>query len=88
MSYFSKVLHVKEMIVMRVTRKGQVTIPVNIRNLLGIHPESEVEFLEDEGKVILVKSKKGKKIKRFREIRGSATVKMSTEEIMRLTRGE
>lgn len=73
---------------MRVTSKGQVTIPRYIRELLGIMPESEVDFLEEKGRVLLIKSDIRKKTSRFRELRGSATVKMSTEEIMRLTRGE
>lgn len=31
---------------MRVTRKGQVTIPKSIRDKLGIGPGSEVEFVD------------------------------------------
>jgi AbrB family looped-hinge helix DNA binding protein len=72
---------------MRVTKKGQVTIPGHIRELLGITPESEVEFKEEKGRVYIRKSRKGTKIKRFRNFRGVATVKMTTTEIMALTRG-
>jgi AbrB family looped-hinge helix DNA binding protein len=73
---------------MRVTSKGQVTIPQRIRERLGIAPYSEVDFVEEGGKVYLRKagSKKGY-IKNLRSVRGSATIKMTTEEIMRLTRG-
>ncbi|MCV0394110.1 MAG: AbrB/MazE/SpoVT family DNA-binding domain-containing protein [Rhizobiaceae bacterium] len=35
---------------MRVTSKGQVTIPKEIRDHLGIEPGSEVEFVVEEGK--------------------------------------
>lgn len=40
---------------MRVTEKGQVTIPKRIRDKLGIKPGSEVEFVESaDGGVDLV----------------------------------
>ena len=73
---------------MRVTTKGQVTIPQPIREKLGIVPSSEVDFVEEKGKVYIVK-KKGSRPKDtvFRKLRGIASVKMSTEEIMNLTRG-
>ncbi len=73
---------------MRVTQKGQVTIPGHIRELLGIMPESEVEFKEENGRVYIRKVQKGKEMGRVRKFRGVATVKMSTDEIMALTRGE
>ncbi|NOY61085.1 MAG: AbrB/MazE/SpoVT family DNA-binding domain-containing protein [Calditrichaeota bacterium] len=73
---------------MRVTGKGQVTIPKHIRDLLGLMRESEVEFIVEHGKVYISKEKKNNKSKRFRKYRGTATVKMSTDEIMALTRGE
>ena len=40
---------------MRVTTKGQVTIPKQIRKRLGIVPGSEVEFVEQESGVVLTK---------------------------------
>ncbi len=73
---------------MRVTKKGQVTIPNHIRERLGIMPESEVEFIEENGRVYIRKVRKGKRMKRFRNYRGIATVKMKTDEIMALTRGD
>ncbi len=73
---------------MRVTTKGQVTIPQEIREKLGITPFAEVDFIEEKGRVYLVKSEgKGKKTNRFSKLRGVASVKMSTDEIMDLTRG-
>lgn len=39
---------------MRVTEKGQVTIPKAIRDRLGIGPGSEVRFLVDDAGVRLV----------------------------------
>ncbi|PWJ78389.1 AbrB family looped-hinge helix DNA binding protein [Pseudaminobacter salicylatoxidans] len=40
---------------MRVTEKGQVTIPKEIRDRLGIGPGSEVEFVERDSVVVLEK---------------------------------
>jgi AbrB family looped-hinge helix DNA binding protein len=72
---------------MRVTEKGQVTIPRDIREFLGVMPKSEVEFKQDHGKVYIVKSNQpAKPINKFKELRGVATANMSTDEIMALTR--
>jgi AbrB family looped-hinge helix DNA binding protein len=74
---------------MRVTTKGQVTIPQEIREKLGITPAAEIDFIEEKGRVYLVKRKgKPKKTHRFSKLRGIANVKMSTDEIMALTRGD
>ena len=74
---------------MRVTTKGQVTIPQHIREKLGITPAAEIDFIEEKGRVYLVKIR-GKNItnRKFRKLRGIATVKMTTDEIMALTRGD
>ena len=71
---------------MRVTTKGQVTIPRNVREVLGITPETEVEFIEDNGRFYIIKVDSRKASKKFEKLRGIATVKMSTDEIMDLTR--
>ncbi len=74
---------------MRVTSKGQVTIPQMIREKLGIAPGSEVDFMEKNGRVYLVKATgSGLRTNKFKLYRGVATVKMSTDEIMSLTRGD
>ena len=41
---------------MRVTRRGQVTIPKALRERTGIDDGTEVEFLEENGRLIIVKS--------------------------------
>jgi AbrB family looped-hinge helix DNA binding protein len=41
---------------MRVTTKGQVTIPLSVRKKLGIIPYSEVEFVEEKGRMYIVKT--------------------------------
>ena len=74
---------------MRVTTKGQVTIPQEIREKLGITPAVEVDFIEEKERVYLVKRKgQPKKTYKFRKLRGIADVKMTTDEIMALTRGD
>jgi len=74
---------------MRVTSKGQVTIPQHIREKLGITPSTEVDFIEEKGRVYLTKkSGTGPRANRFHRFRGIATVRMSTDQIMALTRGD
>jgi antitoxin PrlF len=74
---------------MRVTIKGQVTIPKAIREKLGIHAHTEIDFVEESDRVFLRTSgKKSEKPDRFDRVRGAATVRMTTEEILRLTRGD
>ena len=74
---------------MRVTTKGQVTIPQQIREKLGITPATEVDFVEEEDRIYLVKRKGAKAaVRKFSKLRGAATVKMTTDEIMELTRSD
>ena len=71
---------------MRVTTKGQVTIPRNIREQLGIIPETNIDFLEDNGRFYIVKTTKPKLTHKFKRLRGIATAKMTTDQILNLTR--
>ena len=74
---------------MRVTTKGQVTIPLKIRTKMNITPASEIDFIVGEDdRVYIVKVNSDPTVKRFSKLRGIATIKMSTEEIMALTRSE
>jgi AbrB family looped-hinge helix DNA binding protein len=75
---------------MRITSKGQVTIPIEIREKAGLLPNTEVEF-ELEGKAVRIRRAKasrqrGRGAAAVARLRGSATVRMSTEEILALTR--
>ncbi len=75
---------------MRVTSKGQVTIPHEIRERMGFLPHTEVEFVVS-GKNVILRRAPGKRSrgKRLVEaLRGKGTVRMTTDEIMDLTRGE
>lgn len=75
---------------MRITSKGQVTIPIEIRERYGLLPGTEVEF-EPAAEGVLVRKAVGPR-RRGRSLiehmRGRATRKLSTDEIMALTRGE
>jgi antitoxin PrlF len=77
---------------MRITSKGQVTIPKEIRDGFGLLPGTEVEFVAEGGQVEVRKLEGGRTrgqeiVDRLRRASGG-DIEMSTEEIMRLTRGE
>ena len=76
---------------MRITTKGQVTIPVEIRERLGLLPDSEVEFTVEGTAVRIRKVRDGRGRGRGRSIveqlRGKATSRLTTEQILALTRG-
>lgn len=70
---------------MRVTQKGQVTIPLPVRRALGIKPGSDVEFkLDEHGARLLVDSDRA--AEEISRIRGAGEGEMTTEEILALTR--
>ena len=76
---------------MRITSKGQVTIPSDIRERAGLMPETEVEFSFD-GKVVTLRKVGGKKrpgrgARMVEHMRGRGDVKLTTDEIMALMRG-
>lgn len=73
---------------MRITSKGQVTIPQELREQLGFLPGSEVEFIPEGNTLRVVKQEgpggRGRKL--LESLRGKATVKLTTDEILALTR--
>ncbi len=74
---------------MRVSTKGQVTIPLALREKTGIVPGSEVEFVEEGRRVYLRKipaTGRGESVVAL--MSGKGKVAMSTDEIMKLTRGD
>ncbi|CAN5278405.1 AbrB/MazE/SpoVT family DNA-binding domain-containing protein [soil metagenome] len=75
---------------MKITTKGQVTIPRHIREELGLLPHTEVDFEILDGWVRLRKAgggdRRGRRL--VERIRGRADTGMSTDEILALTRGE
>jgi AbrB family looped-hinge helix DNA binding protein len=74
---------------MRITSKGQVTIPQQIREKMGLLPNTEIDFSVEGNKVVLRKVKgrhtRGKAM--IARMRGKATLRITTDEIMALTRG-
>lgn len=75
---------------MKITSKGQVTIPKAIRERAGLLPHTEVEFEYKRGQVILKPvGSRARGRRAIKSLRGSLSqVAMSTEELMALTRGE
>ena len=75
---------------MKITSKGQVTIPQDLRERHGLLPGTEVEFVEENGTVQLKKAagtrRRGRDV--VAHLRGRGTVEMTTDEILALTRGE
>jgi len=77
---------------MRITSKGQVTIPVEIRERAGLLPNTDVTF-EFDGEVVRIfraKARKGngRGARIVAHLRGRGDVAMSTDEIMALTRDD
>ena len=84
---------------MRVTTKGQVTIPKDVRDRLGIEPGTDVGFQEDGGKVVLVNmdQQSGESdgailVRQLKELGARARREgfasgLTADEIMEMTRG-
>ena len=75
---------------MKITAKGQVTIPQRFRLKFGLLPHTDVTFEEADGGVVVrpVLSKRALIEKRLREARGVAAGGATTDDVMRLTRGD
>ena len=72
---------------MKITTKGQVTIPQEIRERLGLLPHTEVDFEVRDDVVVLKKAEVSRRGRRIVEhLRGRGDVGMSTDEILALTR--
>ena len=77
---------------MRITSKGQVTIPQDIRERAGLMPGTDVEFEIEDGVVHLIKNRQGagrmtRGQKLVESLRGQGDFKMSADEIIALMRG-
>ena len=77
---------------MRITSKGQVTIPADIREQAGLLPHTEVDFEFDGTFVRIVpaaaRSKEGRGARLVAHLRGRGDVAMTTDAIMALTRND
>jgi len=76
---------------MRITSKGQVTIPIAIRERAGLLPDTNVVF-DFDGEVVRLRpaspAGQGRGGQVVARLRGRGDVAMSTDAIMALTRGE
>ena len=70
---------------MRVSERGQVTIPKKIRDRFGLGTNTEVEFVVREGRLELVPGKNSRR-KKIDAIYGKKHFNKTTDELMRLLR--
>ena len=74
---------------MKITSKGQVTIPREIRERLGLHPHTEVDLEVRDDVIVLKKADvrvRGRRI--VEHLRGRGSVRMTIDEILARTRDE
>lgn len=77
---------------MLISSKGQVTIPATIRRKAGMLPNTEVEFVLDKDRGVVLRVKEGvpsrgeRLVEKLRGFKGKFA--MSTDELMTLTRSE
>ena len=75
---------------MRITAKGQVTIPQDIRERAGLLPHTEVDFVYDGKTVRIVRADRKRTSRGARlvaHMRGRGSIKLTTDQIMAMTRG-
>lgn len=75
---------------MRITSKGQITIPQQVRRELGLEPGDEVQVVVSDGVATILPTdgatRRGRRV--VEALLGKGDVDLSTAEIMALTRGE
>ena len=74
---------------MRITSKGQIIIPIEIREQLGLLPYTEVacEVDGDAVRITKTQTRQGRGRSIVAQLRGKGTGRMTADEIMALTRG-
>ena len=73
------------------TSKSQVTVPKQVRKALNVGPGEEIDYLiEADGRVVIFRSRPSPSgaDNPFLKWRGTGILKMSTEDILRETRGD
>ena len=77
---------------MKITNKGQVTIPIEIRERFGLQPNTEVEFQIERNTLRLVKANRKRAQRRgvevIKRLAGKGDVRMTTDQILALTRDQ
>jgi AbrB family looped-hinge helix DNA binding protein len=77
---------------MKITSKGQVTIPQELRERFGLLPNTEVEFVPTaDGRELRVlksaeSSRRGRAL--VERLRGRGTSKLSTDELLKMMRSD
>jgi AbrB family looped-hinge helix DNA binding protein len=75
---------------MKLNSKGQVTIPADLRHRLGLHEGDEVDVVEDGTALRIVRTAgaetRGRRL--VGAMRGRATTKASTDDLLKLLRAE
>lgn len=75
---------------MRITSKGQVTIPAHIRHQAGLHPDMDVDFFIEDGKVVLRPAdgmSRGERMVAKLRGAGTANLDMTTDQLIEMMRG-
>ena len=78
---------------MKVTIRGQITVPLALRERFGLQPGTEVEFVANSDALLVKPRKRGKRAATaydawILKAAGSARTKLSTDQILAMTRGE
>lgn len=81
---------------MRVTSKGQVTIPRDLRELIGIEPNSEVVFTVEDGRLMLTpkngaeaqqeKTRLASLMETLARLEGTGDPELDADALMQMTR--
>ncbi|MEB4591839.1 AbrB/MazE/SpoVT family DNA-binding domain-containing protein [Candidatus Thiothrix sp. Deng01] len=72
---------------MQITERGQVTIPLKLREQFGFLPHTEVEFSVQNGQLVLRKKTEASR-NRLSGIYGKKRFERSTDDLMKLLRDE
>ena len=73
----------------KVTSNSRVTIPKRVRDYLGLEPGSEVAFRRAaDGSIVIERADGTRPTSRFEKVPGIAGPGPSTDEIMRMLRGD
>ena len=67
---------------MKVTERGQVTIPKEIRRRFGITPATEIEFIEKDGALMVVKKMHVGALERFRGMASAKGIPRDTDRLL------